>query len=239
LSSRLRPPKRFVIFANAPVSDLMATQAALQPGDQLIAADGGLRHLKALGLWPHILVGDLDSVEPAQVQALIAAGVRVERHPARKDQTDLELAIRLACREAADDIVIFGALGGRWDQTLANLLLLGNPEFRHVRMRLRDGAQQVYVVQRQAAIEGDPGDIVSLISLGGDAQGVTTSGLEYPLMRGSLPFGSTLGISNVLLGHEASVTVESGLVMCVVISGRAEAAAGRALAEGGEKHENN
>ena len=208
---------RAILFANGQLADLAAARAAIQPGDRLIAADGGLRHLLALGLTPHVLIGDLDSADPAEVAQAAAAGTRVERFPARKDQTDLELAVRLALTEGAQDLWIFGALGARWDQTLANLLLLAHPDFRAARLRLVDGAQQIYLVQSHAVIEGRPGDTVSLISLQGDASGVTTHGLEYPLHDGRLAFGSTLGVSNVLLEARASVWVTQGLLACVVI----------------------
>jgi len=212
---------RTVIFANGQLADPASARAAIAPTDRLIAADGGLHHLQALGLRPHVLIGDLDSVEAGQADAAQAAGARVERFSPRKDQTDLELAVRLAVAEGAAqggaDILIFGALGARWDQTLANLLLLAHPDFRAVRLRLIDGAQQIYLIRGKAVIEGQPGDTVSLISLQGDARGVTTHGLEYPLQNGRLAFGSTLGVSNVLLGSEATVTVDDGLVACVVI----------------------
>ena len=208
---------RAIIFANGVLTDPAAARAAIEPGDRLIAADGGLHHLRQLGLVPDVLIGDLDSVEPSEVEDVRRAGGRVERFPVHKDQTDLELAVRLARAEGAGDILIFGALGGRWDQTLANLLLLAHEDFRSVRIRLVDGAQQIHLIQAAARIEGRPGDTVSLISLQGDARGVTTDGLEYPLRDGQLPFGSTLGISNVLLGEQASVSVQDGLVICIVI----------------------
>lgn len=210
-------PPRAIIFANGPLPDRAGARRTLAPTDRLIAADGGLRHLRALGLTPHLLVGDLDSVTPAEVAAAQADGARVEQHPARKDETDLELALRRACADGAQDVLIFGALGGRWDQTLANLLLLAHPDYRTVRLRLLDGAQQIYLVQGTTVIEGQPGDTVSLVALSGDALGVTTTGLEYPLAAGTLPFGGTLGISNVLIGTEATVTVASGLVACIVL----------------------
>jgi len=210
---------RTIIFANGQLADPALARAVIAPTDRLIAADGGLHHLLAMGLRPHVLIGDLDSVDPAQ-----ASAARVERFSPRKDQTDLELAVRLAVAEGAAhggaDILIFGALGARWDQTLANLLLLAHPDFRAVRLRLIDGAQQIYLLQGRAVIEGQPGDTVSLISLQGDARGVTTQGLEYPLQNGRLAFGSTLGVSNMLLGTEAVVTVDEGLVACVVIGTR-------------------
>jgi len=211
------PTPRTIIFANGLLADSAAARAAIRPADRLIAADGGLHHLLALGLTPHVLIGDLDSVEPAEAAAVEAGGARVERFSPRKDQTDLELAVRLARAEGASDILIFGALGARWDQTLANLLLLAHPDFRAARLRLVDGAQQIYLVQSHAVIEGQPGDTVSLISLQGDASGVTTHGLEYPLHDGRLAFGSTLGVSNVLLEARASVWVTQGLLACVVI----------------------
>ena len=211
------PTPRTIIFANGLLADSAAARAAIRPADRLIAADGGLHHLLALGLTPHVLIGDLDSVEPAEAAAVEACGARVERFSPRKDQTDLELAVRLARAEGASDILIFGALGARWDQTLANLLLLAHPDFHGARIRLVDGAQQIYLIQSRAVIEGQPGDTVSLISLQGDARGVTTDGLEYPLQRGVLSFGSTLGVSNVLLGPQATVTVEGGLLACIVI----------------------
>ena len=210
-------PPRAILFANGQLADPAAALAALRPRDRLIAADGGLHHLLALGLTPHVLIGDLDSVIPAEVAQAEAHGARVERFPPKKDQTDLELAVRLALAEGARDLWIFGALGLRWDQTLANLLLLAHPDFRGARLRLVDGPQQIYLIQDQAVIDGQPGDTVSLISLQGDAAGVTTSGLEYPLDRGRLAFGSTLGVSNVLLGTTATVRVEHGLVACIVI----------------------
>ena len=214
--------KRAIIFANGLLADPAAARAAIRPADQLIAADGGLHHLQALGLRPHVLIGDFDSIGPDEARQMEAGGVRVTRFSPRKDQTDLELAVQLATREGASDILIFGALGARWDHTLANLLLLAHPEFRAVRLRLVDGAQQIYLIQGRAVIEGHPGDTVSLIALTGDARGVTTDGLEYPLTRGRLAFGSTLGVSNVLLGATASVRVEEGLLACIVIGTRAE-----------------
>jgi thiamine pyrophosphokinase len=194
-----------------------AARALRQSGDRVIAADGGAVHCRALGLRPDVVIGDLDSLDPAEIEVLRAEGVEIVRHPVRKDQTDLELALRWAVAAGADEIVVLAALGGRWDQTLANLLLPALPGLDAVRLRLVDGNQQIYLIQNDTRIEGQAGDMVSLIPIGGDARGVTTTGLEYPLDGGTLSFGSTLGISNVLLSATARVTVEAGMVLCVVI----------------------
>lgn len=208
--------QRAVIFANGEISNLAAARQALQPDDWLIAADGGLRFLDALGLQPHLVIGDLDSILPERVVALRVAGVPVQQFPARKDETDLELALNIACAAEVRETIILGALGGRWDHTLANLLLLAHPRFAPARIRLLDGHQQLYLVHGQASITGRPGDVVSLVPLSGDVAGITTEGLDYPLTNGTLLFGSPRGISNVLTATTATVRVNRGLLVCVV-----------------------
>ena len=210
---------RAVIFANGELSDLDSARALVRADDLIIAADGGLRHCRALGLTPHTLIGDFDSTAPADSAAFETAGTRLVRYPARKDQTDLELALEWAITHGADDIVILGALGGRWDQTLANLLLPALPAWNSARIRIVDGRQQISLVRGPGTISliGSPGDTVSLIPIGGDAQGITTTGLDYALTNGRLHFGSTLGISNALIAGEASVSLHAGLLVCAVI----------------------
>jgi thiamine pyrophosphokinase len=215
--------QRAVIFANGLLGSPEAARRALHPGDILIAADGGARHCEALGLIPHHLVGDFDSLAPHELEDLVNKGVSIYQHPARKDFTDLELALRHARHLGADEILVLGGLGARWDQTLANLLLPAAEAFASVRIRLLDGPQEVFLLRRgeTAEVTGSPGDTVSLIPLGGDAQGVMTIGLEYPLSGETLAFGATRGVSNVLLGESATIHLQGGLLLCVIIHGEA------------------
>lgn len=214
---------RAVIFANGLLGSLNAARQSIRPDDILIAADGGARHCRRLGLTPHFIVGDFDSLEEAELQTFQDAGVVVIRHPARKDFTDLELALRHARSLGVAEILILGGLGARWDQTLANLLLPAAKEFTGVNIRLLDGAQEVFLLRggESAQVAGIPGDTVSLIPLGGDALGVRAGGLEYPLNGETLLFGATRGVSNLLLGESASVSLAEGLLLCVVIHGAA------------------
>jgi thiamine pyrophosphokinase len=207
---------RAVIFANGELKHGQAALGQIDPGDCVIAADGGMRHLGELGLTPGWIIGDLDSLPPMDLEPLRAAGVEILRHPRRKDQTDLELALQHAVNIGADEIVVFGAFGERWDQTLANLLLGFHPDLVDVHCVFVDGDQRVIAVRDSARIEGTPGDIVSLIAVGGSAQGVTTGGLEYPLTDGELSLGSTLGVSNVLVQSPATIDVRQGQLLVIV-----------------------
>jgi thiamine pyrophosphokinase len=207
---------RAVIFANGELREPEAALAALEPDDRLIAADGGMRHLRALGLTPAWIIGDLDSLPATDLERLESGGIEVLRFPERKDQTDLELAMQHAVKLGADEIVVFGAFGARWDHTLANLLLSLHPGMLGVQCRFVDGGQRVFPARGLTHIEGTPGDVVSLIPVGGDALGVTTSGLEYPLHDGRLSLGSTLGVSNVLVRPPATLEVRQGQLLVIV-----------------------
>jgi thiamine pyrophosphokinase len=210
--------RQCVIFANGEMPDPMTVHRVVDQGELLVAADGGARHALALDLVPHVVIGDLDSMDPDDQVQLRAAGTHFLIHPVAKDGTDLELALIYAVEQDADPILVVGALGGRLDQLLSNLLLLTMPILEGRDVRLIHGLQTAFVVRDRAVLRGKPGDTVSLIPLGGAARGVTTRGLAYPLTEGSLPFGLSLGVSNEMTGTLAEVSVRDGVLFCVHLS---------------------
>ena len=184
----------------------------------VVAADGGARHASKLGLRIDRWVGDGDSVSPGDLEALRAAGIPVDLVPAAKDETDTELALRAAIDGGSARVTILGATGGaRLDHALANVALLAHPMLGDRPAALLDGTSRVRLVRGPGGLElvGRIGDLVSLIPFGGDARGVRTNGLEYPLDGDSLPFGVARGVSNVRLRERASVRLESGAILVV------------------------
>ena len=219
---------RAVIFANGEFPDAGEIADLLRPDDLIVAADGGTQHALTVGVIPHVVIGDLDSLPPDERARVEAAGSQVIHFSPRKDETDLELALLHAAREGATEILVLAALGGRLDQTIANLLLLALPELKGRDVRIVAGAQTAFLIHAGhaghggpagndgALIEGQPGDTVSLIPLGGDAVGVTAEGLEWPLHEDRLRFGLARGVSNALTAEQARVRVRQGLLLCVV-----------------------
>ena len=204
---------RAVIFANGSLNP----PVRLNSDDFIIAADGGTRHCLKLGLRPAVVIGDLDSLTQEDLQTLTAQGTEIRQYPTRKDFTDLELALNHARSLGMTEILILGALGMRWDQTLANVSLAA--AFPELNIRLADGNQEITYIRagETTSISGRPGDTLSLIPVGGEARGITTAKLEYLLDGESLPPGSTRGISNVLLAETAQISLQSGLLLCVII----------------------
>jgi thiamine pyrophosphokinase len=210
--------QRAVILANGLMASDTKWPEILLPEDLLIAADGGARFFLAAETVPNYVIGDIDSLTDAELDALIRQGSRVVQHSVRKDETDLELAVNLAMDEGVNEILILACLGGRWDQTLANLMMLARPKLRKARLRILDGRQEVFLLRpgQTHRIDGRTGDTVSLIPIGGDAR-VTTTGLEYPLNNSVLAFGTTLGVSNQMNAPCYTVELCKGLLICVVI----------------------
>ncbi|MBK9180433.1 MAG: thiamine diphosphokinase [Acidimicrobiales bacterium] len=193
--------------------------ASLPPDALVIAADAGLEQAPALGLTVHLAVGDFDSVDPAALDAAVAAGAAVERHRPDKDQTDLELALLAARDRGARHVVVVGGGGGRLDHLLANALVLASPAFAGMRIEAHLGAALVVPVHRAACLHGRVGDTVTLLAVGGPARGVRTSGLLYALHGQDLQPGSTRGVSNELVATTAHVAVASGSLLAVQPAG--------------------
>lgn len=210
-----------VIVANGDLGDLKIAGRWCNQAELLIAVDGGLAHCLEMDREPDLLIGDLDSVKPEQLERLERAGTEVTRHPRRKDATDLELALLEAHTRGAQEAVVLGAIGSRWDQSIANLLLGANATWSEMRVRFISGPQEAEVVRpgRILEIKGAPGDQVSLIPLGGDAHGITTEGLAYQLDGGSLTFAATRGVSNYIEYSPATVRLDEGILLCLTIHG--------------------
>lgn len=208
---------RTIIIANGQLSESSSLRQRISSADRIICADGGAHHARHMGLTPDIVVGDLDSLDPGLRAELQAAGVRFEVHPAHKDETDLELALRLAMAEGATNIEIWAMLGGRLDQTLANLLLLTRPEWNTAQVCMVEGNQTAWPMRggQEMTIEGTPGDVLSLIPLSPRVAGVTLDGVKWPLRAASLRFGSTWTISNRLIASVAHLWVENGLLLVI------------------------
>jgi len=193
--------------------------------DLLIAADGGARWLEGHGLRPHLVVGDLDSLDEPTIERLRGSGARITRHPAEKDASDTELALEEAVASGADRIVVLGAIGGsRLDHELANVLLLVDPAFAGVDVRLQRGRTQLRAIDGPAAltIEVAAGSTVTLLPIRGDAVGVTTRGLSYGLNDGTLVMGRSRGLSNVVAEEPASVSLRAGSLLVIEIANRKE-----------------
>jgi thiamine pyrophosphokinase len=181
----------------------------------VIAADSGVEHALALRRDVDLVVGDFDSADPAAVDAAVAGGAEVRRYPADKAQSDLELALHAARAGGASRVIVVGGYGGRLDHFLANALLLASPSFTELRIEALVGEALITVIHRDARLSGTPGDLCSLLAVGGPARRVRTGGLRFPLDGEDLLPGSTRGVSNEFSDPVATVSLEHGALLAV------------------------
>ena len=185
----------------------------------MVAADGGAEFALELGLRVDLVVSDFDSVSIETLAAVERAGARVERHPAAKDATDLELALEAALRFGPERIVVLGGASGRLDHLLGELLLFAADAYARVEVDAQLGVAAIHVVRRERVLSGQVGELVSLFAVQGAATGVVTDGLVYPLRGETLEPGSSRGLSKVFAAGEARVSVERGVLLAVRPSG--------------------
>lgn len=195
---------RCVIFCAAGFAGLLTP---LNKDDFIIAADGGLRHTEALGITPNVILGDFDSLGYVPEHSAV--------FPAEKDDTDAMLAIRRGLTLGYREFFLYGGMDGpRLDHTLANLQALTFLADRGARGYLI-GNDTVATVVKNGKLQFSPATegLLSVFCMGEAADGVSLSGLQYPLTNASLNAHFPLGVSNHFIGEAATVSVEKGSLL--------------------------
>ncbi len=207
-----------VIVVGSDVTTVLALArfAANVPTDdpRVVAADQGWALARRLDLDVDVLVGDLDSIDQVDLARAEALGVDVRRHRPDKDATDLALAVDLALADGARRLVVLDGGGDRFDHQLANMFVAAHAG-RRAEVTIVTVDSVLTVVSTGRALHGEPGDLVSLLPLFGRVEGISTTGLLYPLSGEALVPGSSRGVSNELVAPSARVTVDAGTLLAV------------------------
>lgn len=187
-----------------------------EQADLLIGVDGGAASLASLSLVPDCLVGDLDSIAAELLADYEKTGVETHRYPSRKNETDLELAMDLALEKGAGTMYLINSLGGRWDMSLANILLTAQEKYAAT-VVCHVGASCLMRILHPGRHEicDRQGQLISLLPLEGEVSGITLSGFEYPLTDETLTFGSTRGVSNRVNTEFAAIEHRTGILLCI------------------------
>ncbi len=198
---------RAVIIGGGEIRDVEYIRSKIRPDDYIICADGGYDRALRLGVVPDIIVGDFDSVSE------LPEGAETIRYPVRKNFTDGEAAVRYAVEHGFDEVLLLSMTGDRADHTITDILLL---------MQCRAGCliddnNEIYLLRDSVTVRGKAGDTVSVVPVGGDLEGVSTVGLEYPLNNETLFFGASRGVSNVMTAPVCSVTAKKGLGLIIKV----------------------
>lgn len=208
---------RAIIVANGELKNPSEIQNFFEQGDIIIAADGGAGHCLELGIRPSVVIGDLDSITKDQQKVLKSSQTKFIEYARDKDQTDLELALNYTKELGINDVLLLGLFGGRLDQTIANLLLLTKKEWKYFKFTALNGNEIVYLLQDKDSltINGEVGNIVSLIPLTQKVTEIHADGLRWALDDALLIFGTTLGVSNEMINSSCNIRIGKGKLLII------------------------
>ena len=199
---------KIAIVCAAPVSDLSLIKEKITTYPILVAVDGGANHCHEMGLQPDLILGDFDSVDSLVLKTF--KEVPQTRYPTDKDKTDLELVLELVFHPQIEEITIFGALGGRTDFTLANLILLSRYPGK---VFFESESERIFMIPKRVEMNAMPGQTISLIPLNGPVKGIHTEGLKWPIENGTLD-KNFIGISNEAADSLVTISLKEGYLLC-------------------------
>ena len=203
---------RCVIIGGAEIQDYQRARQALGAEDFYVFCDSGLRHLKSLGVQPHLVVGDFDSHANPHLD------VETIALPCEKDDTDTVYAVKEALKRGFDNFLLLGVVGGRLDHTLGNLGILLMLDSLGKQCVALDDYSELEVVSRKPAYVPDRFAYFSLLNISGTAKGIAIRGAKYPLIDGEITCEYQYGVSNeVLPGQTAEITVGEGRLLLIKV----------------------
>lgn len=205
-----------VIFCGGRITDYELIRKYLDGAVLIIAADSGARHCRKLGVKPGILLGDFDSISRIDWDALNADETEILRYPSEKDMTDSELAIEIALERGCSRVILLGAVGSRLDHSLSNIFLLKKLLDHDCVGLIADEKNEIRLIRDRIELEREDNAFVTLLPMAGNAAGVSTKGLRYPLSDATLEEGSSWGVSNEFSEDTAIVTVKEGYLLVII-----------------------
>jgi len=183
--------------------------------DLIICADGGAEHAYRMGLAPHVVIGDLDSINENIRKIFMKRNIEFLTYPVEKDKTDTQLAIEYALDRKCKEITMIGCLGSRFDHSFANVCLLKYILDRGAKGKIIDEYNEIYLIKDRIKLTGEIGEKVSLLPITEYVEGVTTKGLYYELSDAKIPLGISYGVSNVFMDSHAEIRLKKGLLLII------------------------
>ncbi len=203
-----------VILTGGEPPERRLLENSLMDAQLIISVDGAADIFYEYGIVPDVLIGDFDTADEDCVKALEKRGAKTVVLKAEKNETDTQAAIDYALSAGSDEIRILGALGGRLDHLLSNVMMLVRAENAGAKCSITSKECELYVTDKEFLLFGEQGQTVSILPLTGEVC-VNATGLKYPLDNLLLEWGSSRGISNIMLGGRAHISVSGGYALII------------------------
>ncbi len=209
---------KYTLLVNGNLN-IAAYQQYASDYDYLVGVDGGTQFAYNHSLNPDLIIGDMDSLDPAVLFFYEKKGCRIVKYQPEKDNTDSAIAIEYAMNCNATQIILAGGVGDRFDHSYANICLLNYITSRDIDAKIITDKHVLQIITSELSFQGEKGKTLSLLPFAGDVTGVTLTGLKYPLNNATLVLDSPIGISNIIEEDEAIIRIDEGnhllAVLCI------------------------
>lgn len=203
---------KVIIMANGQYGNLDFYAGKFSGEESILCADGGANYAYALGWQPSVIVGDLDSILPEVEKHFADLGVPFKKLSPRKDYTDTQIVLQMAFEMGATEIILLGTLGKRLDHTMSNIFSGIGILNKGIKVSHLSPQGSIYLVNDQIEIMGQPGELISILSLADVSRGITISGFEYPLDNVCLENKLPYAVSNVMVAERAVISLQEGIL---------------------------
>lgn len=202
--------RRCVVVGGADINNYEYIKTRITENDYVVFCDSGLKHMKALGVTPSLIVGDFDSYNNPNLD------VETIVLPCEKDDTDTVFAVKEAINRGYDEFLLIGVIGARLDHTLGNVSILLYLESLSKKGVIIDDYSEMEIVSKEPAFIDDSYAFFSLLNITGTAKGVTIRNAKYPLDNAEITCEYQYAVSNeVLSGKTADVSVQNGKLLLI------------------------
>ena len=203
---------KVIIMANGEYGNMDFYTTKFSGEESILCADGGANYAYTLGWHPSIIVGDMDSILPEVKKHFTDLGVPFKQFSRRKDYTDTQIVLQMAFEMGATEIIMLGTLGKRLDHTMSNIYSGIDILNKGIKVSHLSPQGNIYLVNDQIEITGQPGELVSILSLADASRGLTISGFEYPLDNVCLENKFPYAVSNVMAAERAVISLQEGIL---------------------------
>lgn len=205
---------KVAIICNGIIDNYDACKERIRQVDSVICADGGTRHAYKMNIIPDIIIGDLDSSKSEYIEYYRNQNVPIMEYSSDKDKTDTQICFEYAL-ERFDEIVLLGATGSRLDHTLGNISILKLAVDNNKKACIIDEKNELYVINKSIRLEGRKGEILSLLPMSTKVEGISLTGVQYPLKNAVMEIGNPYGVSNMFDDAVAELSIGNGYMIVI------------------------
>lgn len=203
-----------VIIGSGEIYDYSFCLDIAHSADRIICADGGTRHAINMKLTPHVIIGDMDSSADRYIDYFRNKGVEIIQYSQDKDKTDTHICVEFALAFSTE-IILLGATGSRIDHMIANISLLRLGVEKDIPISLVDNKNDIKMIRDSIVLDGNKGDIFSLIPFTEKVEGISTRGAHYELEDAVMELGDPYGVSNFFEEERVEVSIKKGYLLVI------------------------